>query len=111
MNLKIWKKMMKIKKKQEIINNDKIKNKGLFYIYNHQNNIFNQKNKKKTTIKYLSFNSLNKKEINNSNLYNISNENKSHQKPMMILTPSLKNNIEVIKKGNKLKNKSLLEKK
>ena len=98
------------KEVMEIINDDKIKNKGLFYLYNHQNNIFNQKNKKKTAIKYPSFNSLNKKEINNSNLYNISNENRTHQKPMMILTPSLKNNIEVIKKSNKLKNNSLLEK-
>ena len=94
----------------EIINDDKINNKGLFYLYNHQNNIFNLKNKIKPTMKYPSFNSINNKVINNSKLYNMSNENRSLQKPMMILAPSIKTNIEPIKKNNKIKNNSLLEK-
>ena len=94
----------------EIINDDKINNKGLFYLYNHQNNIFNLKNKIKPTMKYPSFNSINNKVINNSKIYNMSNENRSLQKPMMILAPSIKTNIEPIKKNNKIKNNSLLEK-
>ena len=94
----------------EIINDKKVNNKVLYYLYNYQNIISNQKKNNKA--KYSSFNSLNYKGINNSNIYNISNENKTLNKPMILLTPSNYNNIDKIKKENKNKeNNSLLEKK
>ena len=93
----------------EIINDDKIKNKGLFYLYNHQNNIFNTKKKIKASIKYPSFNSLNYKGVNN--FYNISNENRAKNKPMMIMEPSINNNLNTIEKiNNNKKYNSLIEK-
>ena len=78
----------------EVINDNRPKNKGLFYLYNYQNLISNQNKKIKTSIKYPSFNSNNHKGINNSNLYYPSNENKSinQNKPMLILAPSFNNN-------------------
>ena len=94
----------------EIINDKKINNKGLYYLYNYNNIISKQNNKKEAAKKYTSFNSY--KGINNTNIYNISNENKTLNKPMMVLTPS-NNNINLIqKKENKNKEyNSLLEKK
>ena len=71
----------------QIIDN-KIKNKGLFYLYNYQNNISNNKKKQKNSIKYPSFNSPKHIAINNSNLYNISKGEISFKKPMMVLAPS-----------------------
>ena len=89
----------------EVINDNKTKNKGLFYLYNYQNLISNQSKKIKSSIKYPSFNTINRKGINNSNLYNISNENKSNyqNKPMLILAPSINNNLNDNKKEKRIK--------
>ena len=78
----------------EIINEDKIKNKGIYHLY--QNNVINQKKKIKSSIKYPSFNSLNHKGINNNLLNN--NSNNSNNAPLMVFAPSLNNNIKKIKK-------------
>jgi MAP/microtubule affinity-regulating kinase len=78
----------------EIINEDKIKNKGIYHLY--QNNVINQKKKMKSSIKYPSFNSLNHKGINNNLLNN--NSNNSNNAPLMVFAPSLNNNIKKIKK-------------
>ena len=78
----------------EIINEDKMKNKGIYHLY--QNNVINQKKKMKSSIKYPSFNSLNHKGINNNLLNN--NSNNSNNAPLMVFAPSLNNNIKKIKK-------------
>ena len=80
----------------EIINEDKIKSKGLYHLY--QNNVLNQKKKNKSSVKYPSFNSQNYKGANNNLLGNNSNGNNSHNAPLMVFAPSLNNNIKKIKK-------------
>ena len=90
----------------EIINDDKIKNKGLYHLY--QNNISNQKKKIKSSIKYPSFNSLNYKVANKNIVYNNSNGNKSHNTPLMVFGSSLNNNIKKIKKAKLISEKNSL---
>ena len=77
----------------QIINENKMKNKGLFYLYNHQTNLANQKKNLKCATKYPSFNSPKNIAINNSNLYNISKGDISYKKPFMVFAPSSNNSI------------------
>ena len=95
----------------QIINDHDLKNKGLFYQYNYQNNITNPKKKHKN-FQYPSFNSPKHIAIKNSNLYNISKGENSFKKPLMILSPSSYNSPNQIQKENIIKeyNKILMEK-
>ena len=87
----------------QIINENKMKNKGLFYLYNHQTNLANQKKNLKCTTKYPSFNSPKNIAINNSNIYNISKGDISYKKPFMIFAPSSNNSINKKQKEDKSK--------
>ena len=92
----------------EIINDSKIKNKGLIQLYNQQNNIANQNKKNKNSMKYPSFNSPKHMAINNSHLYNMSKGDISYKKPLMILSPSSNNSINKNKKDDKMREYNLL---
>ena len=87
----------------QIINENKMKNKGLFYLYNHQTNLANQKKNLKCTAKYPSFNSPKNIPINNSNIYNISKGDISYKKPFMVFAPSSNNSINKKQKEDKSK--------
>ena len=87
----------------QLINENKMKNKGLFYLYNHQTNLANQKKNLKCTAKYPSFNSPKNIPINNSNIYNISKGDISYKKPFMVFAPSSNNSINKKQKEDKSK--------
>ena len=87
----------------QIINENKMKNKGLFYLYNHQTNLANQKKNLKCTTKYPSFNLPKNIANNNSNLYNISKGDISYKKPFMVFAPSSNNSINNNQKEDKSK--------
>ena len=87
----------------QLINENKMKNKGLFYLYNHQTNLANQKKNLKCTAKYPSFNSPKNIPINNSNIYNISKGDISYKKPFMVFAPSSNNSISKKQKEDKSK--------
>ena len=90
----------------QIINENKMKNKGLFYLYNHQTNLANQKKNLKCATKYPSFNSPKNIAINNSNLYNISKGDISYKKPFMVFAPSSNNSINKTQKQKQKEDKS-----
>ena len=68
-----------------------MKHKGLFYLYNLQNNIYKQ-NRKMKDLNYISFNTFNQKGNNNINVTQISKKEKSYSnKPIMAFQKSVYN--------------------
>ena len=76
-----------------------MKQKGLFYLYNLQNNIYNN-NKKIKNLNYPPFNTFNKTLNNNFNITQISKRDKSHDinKPIVVFPKTDKNSVN--KKNN-----------
>ena len=77
---------------KKVIKDHDMKHKGLFYLYNLQNNIYIQ-NKNIKNMNYPSFNTFNKTGINNINVTQISKRDNSqtNNKPVVIFPKSVKN--------------------
>ena len=82
-----------------------MKHKGLFYLYNLQNNIYKQ-NRKMKDLNYISFNTFNQKGNNNINVTQISKKEKSYSnKPIMAFPRSVYNSTNKKIKYNTLESK------
>ena len=82
-----------------------MKHKGLFYLYNLQNNIYKQ-NRKMKDLNYISFNTFNQKGNNNINVTQISKKEKSYSnKPIMAFPKSVYNSTNKKIKYNTLESK------
>ena len=82
-----------------------MKHKGLFYLYNLQNNIYKQ-NRKMKDLNYISFNTFNQKGNNNINVTQISKkENSYSNKPVMAFPKSVYNSTNKKIKYNTLDSK------
>jgi len=87
-----------------------MKHKGLFYLYNLQNNIYNQ-SKKIKNMNYPSFNTFNHTGNNNTNITQISKKDNSYNKnnkPIIVFPKSINHSSNKINNYNALDNKKNL---
>jgi len=87
---------------------DDMKHKGLFYLYNLQNNIYNKNKKNKNSENLPSFNFFNKTNNNiNNNITHISKyENSYSKKPIMLFPKSVNNSVNRKNKYNTFNGKN-----
>ena len=108
LNLKKMKDLNEDKTNKKIFKIDDMKHKGLFYLYNLQNNIYNKNKKNKNYGNLPSFNFFNKTNNNiNNNIRHISKYDKSNsQKPIILFPKSVNNSVNRKKNYNTFDNKN-----